>query len=242
MHLHIGAVPEDIAENVVMPGDPLRAKYMAEKFLTDFKRVNETRNMWGYTGYYNGKRVTIMPTGMGIMSISIYATELCRNFGCKRMVRVGTCGGYVPQLKLGDILLAQAVSTTSSTNDYDVKGHFSPIADFELLKVADKIGAASGLSYRVGNVLTSENLYIENVLEHCRQWAKYGVIGAEGEGEGLYTVAAMYGVKALMMTQVVINYYRPDEEMSAEFRERGMDDMLKYSLDVATAEIEEQNV
>lgn len=233
MSNHISAGQGDIAERVVLPGDPLRAKYMAEKFLTDFVRVNETRNMWGYTGLYRGERVSVMSTGLGITSMMIYTIELCRDYGCKKLVRVGTCGAYLPEIRLGDILVAQAVSTTSSINSYDLPGHFSPIADFGLLKKTEELGRKAGLNIRVGNMLTNERLYIDDILEYGKRWAKYGVIGSECEGEGFYTVAAQYGARAVMITQAVINYYRPEEQISPELRACGMDDMLQLSLDVA---------
>lgn len=236
MSNHIGARRGDIAERAVLPGDPLRARYMAEKYLTDVVRVNEIRNMWGYTGFYKGEKVSIMSTGMGITSMMIYTTELCRDYGCKRMVRVGTSGAYLPEIRLGDILVAQAVSTTSSINSYDLPGHFSPIADFGLLKRTEELGKKAGLTILIGNMLTNERLYIDDILEYGKKWAKYGVIGSECEGEGFYTVAAQYGARAVMMAQTVINYYRPEEQMSPELRACGMDDMLRLSLDVVISD------
>lgn len=133
MSMHISAAPGEVAENVILPGDPLRARYIAEKYLEGAVRVNEIRNTWGYTGTYKGQRVSVMSTGMGAPSMLIYATELCREYGCKKLIRLGTAGATQEHIRLGDIILSQGVSTTSAINDYALPGRFAPIADFGLL-------------------------------------------------------------------------------------------------------------
>lgn len=234
MSTHINAKVGEIAERVILPGDPLRAEYMANKWLEGSVRVNETRNMWGYSGTYKGRKVSIMPTGMGIPSMIIYVTELCRDYGCKKLIRVGTCGAHMEDIKPGTILVAQAVSTTSNIFGNELPGHLSPIADFELLKKADELAKKAGLEFRIGNVLTAENFYLEgNGVEYGDLWGNYGVIGQECEGEGLYAIAAKYSVKALMMTFAVGNFHHPEEYISADFQSGNMDDMLKLALDMA---------
>ena len=144
MSMHISAAPGEIAENVILPGDPLRAKYIAETYLTDAVRVNEIRNTWGYTGTYKGQRISVMSTGMGAPSMLIYATELCREYGCKKLLRLGTAGATQEHIQLGDIILSQGISTTSAINDYALPGHFAPIADFGLLDKAYHLARERG--------------------------------------------------------------------------------------------------
>lgn len=231
MSTHISAKKDDISEKVIMPGDPLRAKYIAENYLTDSVRVNEIRNAWGYTGLYKGERVSVITSGMGAPSMLIYATELCTYYGCKKIIRVGTAGGMKEEMKLGDIILSQAISTTSAINEYALPGHFAPIADFELLSRADRLAKEAGLRYYVGGTLTNDHFYVENKLEYSKQWEKYGVLAAEQEGVALYTVAALYGVQALMILSVVANLYRPEETLSAKEKESGLDSMIKLALE-----------
>ena len=198
MSMHISAAPGEIAESVILPGDPLRAKYIAETYLTGAVRVNEIRNTWGYTGEYKGRRVSVMSTGMGAPSMLIYATELCREYGCKKLIRLGTAGAVQERIKLGDIVISQGVSTTSAINDYALPGHFSPLADFGLLYRAYDLAQERGLRAYVGNTLTNDHFYIDNKLEYSKQWERYGILASEQEGVALYTAAALYGARALL--------------------------------------------
>ena len=231
MSMHISAKPGEIAPNVLLPGDPLRAKYIAENFLEDAVCINEIRGMYGYTGTYKGQKVTVMGTGMGIPSIMIYTTELCREYGCKKLVRIGTGGAVRESLNVGDIVLSSAVSTTSSLNMYHLPGTFAPVADFDLLHKAYHLAKDKGIDVTVGNTLSNDYLYVDNKAEYSRQWEKYGILLSEQEGAGLYTVAAKEGVKALMIVSVVINLYRPEEQMSDEQKERGLNDMIELGLE-----------
>lgn len=231
MSMHISARPGQIAPNVILPGDPVRARYIAETYLTDPILVNEIRNNWGYTGTYKGIPVTVMATGMGAPSMLIYATELIREYGCKRLIRVGTGGGIREGLQLGDIVLSQAVSTTSALNDYALPGRFSPIADFPLLDRVYHLARERGLPVHVGNTLCNDHLYVDNKLEYSKQWEQYGLLCSEQEGVALYTAANRYGAQALMLISIVINLYRPEESLPDRIKEAGLDDMIRLALD-----------
>lgn len=231
MSMHISAKPGEIAEDVLLPGDPLRAKYIAETYLENPVLVNTIRNMFGYTGYYKGKRITVFATGMGIPSIMIYATELIREYGAKRLIRLGTSGAIRESLNVGDIVLSSAISTTSGINLYNLPGTFAPTADFELLEKAYHVALDKGITPYVGNTLSNDYLYVDNKPEYSRQWEKYGLLASEQEGAGLYTVAAKENVKAMMISTIVVNLYRPDEELPAETREKGLNNMIEIALD-----------
>ncbi len=231
MSMHISAKVGDIAEDVLLPGDPLRAKYIAETYLTDAVQVNTIRNMFGYTGYYKGKRMTVFASGMGIPSIMIYATELIREYGAKRLIRLGTSGAIRESLNVGDIVMSSAISTTSGINLYNLPGTFAPTADFELLEKAYHVALDKGIKPYVGNTLSNDYLYVDNKPEYSRQWEKYGLLASEQEGAGLYTVAAKEGVQAMMISTIVVNLYRPDEELPPEVREKGLNDMIEIALD-----------
>ena len=228
MSMHISAAPGEVAENVILPGDPLRARYIAEKYLEGAVRVNEIRNTWGYTGTYKGQRVSVMSTGMGAPSMLIYATELCREYGWKKLTRPYF---LLPLFQLGDIILSQGVSTTSAINDYALPGRFAPIADFGLLDRAYHLAAERGCPVYVGNTLTNDHLYVENKLEYSKLWAKYGILASEQEGVALYTAAALYGARALMMLSIVVNLYRPEESVSDAVKESGLDSIIQLALD-----------
>ncbi len=233
MSMHISAAPGEIAESVILPGDPLRAKYIAETYLTGAVRVNEIRNTWGYTGEYKGRRVSVMSTGMGAPSMLIYATELCREYGCKKLIRLGTAGAVQERIKLGDIVISQGVSTTSAINDYALPGHFSPLADFGLLYRAYDLAQERGLRAYVGNTLTNDHFYIDNKLEYSKQWERYGILASEQEGVALYTAAALYGARALMLLSIVINLYHPEESVPDAVKESGLDSIIQLALDTA---------
>lgn len=198
---HNGAKQGQIAETVIMAGDPLRAKFMAEHFLENPVQFNGVRNMLGYTGTYKGKPVSVMGHGMGIPSIAIYTYELFHFYGVKNIIRTGTAGCIQPGMKLGDIVIAGGACTNSNfMHQYNLPGTFAPIADFDLLYKAVKTCEELGYGYKVGNVLSSDTFYDEN--EGWRQWQKMGVLAVEMEAAALYAIAAQAGKKALTILTV----------------------------------------
>lgn len=236
MSTHISAAPGQIADKVLLPGDPLRAKYISEKFLEDAECINEIRGMHGYTGSYKGQKITVMATGMGTPSLMIYMTELCRDYGAKKFIRIGTCGAVKEDLKVGDLVISTATSTTSGINLYDLPGTFAPAADFELADRAYHLAKDAGIPFAVGTTLCNDHFYVDNKKEYSRQWAKYGILASEQEGVGLYSVAAREGVQALMLLTIVVNLYHPEYQMSAEQKEKGLDQMILIGLDTLIAE------
>ncbi|MBI4921728.1 MAG: purine-nucleoside phosphorylase [Devosia nanyangense] len=232
---HNSAKPGDYADAVLLPGDPLRAKWIAETFLTDAKLVNGVRNCLGYTGSWDGKRVSVQATGMGQPSLSIYVHELINVFGTKRLLRVGTCGGLNASVKVRDLILAQAASTDSTiVKDGFGAFNFAPIADFGLLRSAADKAEARGLSAHVGNMLSSDIFYhIEPGMAGYGNLPSHGVIGVEMESAALYTLAARFSVKALTictMTDCLVT----GEALSAADRQSSLKDMVALALDVAT--------
>ncbi len=231
---HNHAKPGDYAEAVLLPGDPLRAKWIAETFFDSPKLVNSVRNCLGYTGTWKGKPISVQASGMGQPSLSIYVHELINTFGAKTLIRVGTCGGLNAKVKVRDVVLAQGATTDSSI----VKGRFgpynyAPIADFGLLRAAADKADAKGLKVHAGNMLSSDIFYHrEPGLEGYGALLDHGVIGVEMEAAALYTLAARFGVKALTictMTDCLITH----EEISAEDRQTSLVDMVELALDVA---------
>ncbi len=240
MSMHITAQKGEISDKILLPGDPLRAKYIAETYLTDPALVNELRGALCYTGQYKGQRVSVMGTGMGIPAVLIYATELCTEYGCEKLIRIGTAGAFDPRLRKMDIVLSQATSTTSSLNDYIFKGHFAPVADFGLLKKAYEISEERGITAYVGNTLCNDHLYRDPRGFDAESWSEYGVLASEMEGAALYTVAAHYRKRALTVMTVVSEMPRSGEVndklqretgISAEKRQNGLDDMIVLALD-----------
>lgn len=212
---HIAAAKGDFAETVLLPGDPLRAKFIAEHFLEDPKMVSAVRNMFAYTGTYKGKRISVMGTGMGIPSFSIYASELCRFYGVKNLIRVGSCGSVLDHVKMGDLVFAMNAATDS--NIYKVrhgKYTFAPCCDFELLKTATDNAKAKGLPYHVGSVFTSDLFYHPDP-EFFDQCEKMGVSGIEMEVAALYSTAAEYKVRALGVCTVA-DEIRPHPDKPGE--------------------------
>jgi len=202
MSIHIGAKPGAIAETVLLPGDPLRAKFIAENFLEDAVGYNEVRGMYGFTGFYKGERISVQGTGMGIPSISIYVNELITQYGVKRLIRTGTCGSLQENVKVKDVILAMAVSHDSNINAQRFPGMtYAPTADFALLQQAYAAAAKLGIKPKVGNVLTSDTFYHDDP-DYWKRWAAYGVLAVEMETAGLYTLAAKYGVQALTIVTV----------------------------------------
>ena len=238
MSMHIDAKPGEIAERIVLVGDPLRAKHIASEYLENPVLVNETRAAYCYTGTYEGIPVSTMAVGMGNPSMLIYSTELFRDYGVKYAVRAGTSGGYVPGMKKFDIVLAQAVSTTSGINDYRFNGYFSPIGDFGMLCTANEQARLLGLKTYTGNVICNDRIYRDENYK-SRLWAQYGILASEMEGTALYTAAAEFGAKACMMIGIILNI-TVDEAGVEHFTDapenkpvRTVDDMIRLALKTA---------
>ena len=230
MSLHIGASKEDIAETVLLPGDPLRAKFIAENILKNAVCYNEIRGMYGFTGIYKGKRVSVQGTGMGIPSHLIYVTELIKEYNVKKLIRIGTCGSIQSDIKIRDIILAMSASTDSSFNTYTFGGRiYAPTANFELLQKAYKITLKLDKNPKVGNILSSDIFYDEP--DFLKIWAKYGVLAVEMETAALYTLAAEFGVKALTILTVSDNLIT-DEHISVEERQKKFNEMIKIALEL----------
>jgi purine-nucleoside phosphorylase len=231
---HNHAQPGDYAEAVLLPGDPLRAKWIAETFLADARQVNGVRNCLGFTGSYKGKRVSVQATGMGQPSLSIYVHELINSYGVKTLIRVGTCGGLNAKVKVRDVILAQAASTDSAiVKDRFGPYNFAPIADFALLRKAAEKAEAAGLKVHAGNMLSSDIFYhLEPGLEGYGLLPEHGVIGVEMEAAALYTLAARFGVRALAvctMTDCLIT----GEQIDADARQTSLKEMVTLALEVA---------
>lgn len=230
MSVHIGAKEGQIAESVLLPGDPLRAKFIAENFLENPVCYNEVRGMYGYTGIYKGKRVSVQGTGMGMPSISIYVNELIQFYGVKNLIRVGTCGSYQEEVKVRDVILAMSASTDSAINKLRFNGmDFAPTASFELLKKAYDVSVAKGLSTKVGSVLSSDTFYHDDP-ESWKLWANYGIMAVEMEAAALYTLAAKFGVKALAIL-TVSDHLVTGELTTAEERQKTFTDMIEVALE-----------
>ncbi len=230
---HNRAGDHDYAEAVLLPGDPLRAKWIAETFFENAKLVNDVRNCLGFTGTWKGKPVSVQATGMGQPSLSIYVHELINFYGVRTLIRVGTCGGLNAKVKVRDLIIAQGAST-DSTIVKDAFGAYvyAPIADFELLRAAVDGAAKAGMRAHVGNMLSSDIFYHADWLKTYDALIKAGVIGVEMEAAALYTLAARYGARAVAictMTDCLITM----EEISAADRQSSLKDMVVLALDVA---------
>lgn len=229
---HIQPNGTKIAKTVLMPGDPLRAKYIADNFLENVEQFNEVRNMFGYTGTYKGKEISVMGSGMGIPSIGIYSYELYNFFDVDTIIRIGSCGALQENVNLYDVIIAQVASTNSNYVDqFNIPGHFAPIADFELItkakQVADDIGAVT----HVGNILSSDTFY--NADKHFNDsWKNMGILGIEMESAGLYLNAIHAGKKALGIFTVSDHILR-DEATSAEERQTSFTQMMEIALEIA---------
>lgn len=233
MSIHIGAKPGEIADSILLPGDPMRAKYIAENFLEDAVCFNKVRGMYGYTGTYKGKKVSVMGTGMGMPQITIYAHELCRDYGVKNLIRIGTCGALREDMGLMDIVLALGCCTDNGMNDDIFAGSFAPLADFDLLNKAYDTAAEQGIPVVTGPVSSIDLLYRDRG-EIDQNWAKYGVVASEMEGAALYTVAAKYGRRALTMLSVSDSRFI-DHDLTFAEKEQGLNNMISIALDTAIA-------
>ncbi len=235
MSKHINAKNNEIADRILLPGDPLRAKYIAENYLENAVCVNEVRNALCYTGVYKGKRVSVMGTGMGIPSIMIYATELCKEYNVQKLIRIGTGSSFRKDLKQLDIAISQATSHTSGINDYTFKGTYAPTADFALVHTAYHKAKELNLNAIVGNTICYDQLYRDDNDFEINKWAEYGVIGGEMEAAGLYTVASHYGKQALCMFTIVAELFKTKDvtsgSVSTEQREKGLNDMIILALE-----------
>lgn len=240
MTMHNDANVGDIAERIVLVGDPNRAKMIAEEYLENAVLVNSKRCAFCYTGLYKGVRVSVMGVGMGAPSMMIYATELCRDYGCRYLVRVGTSGGFLPEMKNYDIVLSEAVSSTGGINNGIFNGgHFSPCADFGLLKKAYETAEEMKLHVYVGPTIANDRLYRDESYQSAK-WKKYGMLASEQEGEAFYTAAAEYGAKALMLVGIVCGI-RVDENGVESFVDlpdrtpaQTMGDMVALALRTVT--------
>ncbi len=202
MSTHINAQPGDIAESVLLPGDPMRAKWIAETFLEDAVCYNEVRGMLGYTGTFKGKRISVQGTGMGIPSALIYCHELINEYHVKNLIRVGSAGSYQPDVELYDIVIAMAASSTSGINNSRfINADYSPTANFELLLKAANYAKANSIPIKAGNVLSADEFY-EDEYESYKKWAEFGVLCVEMEAAGLYTIAAKFNVRALTILTI----------------------------------------
>lgn len=233
MSTHIGAKQDEIAETILLPGDPLRAKYIAENYLEDVSQYNEVRGMLGFTGYYKGKRISVQGTGMGVPSISIYVHELIQEYGVQNLIRVGTCGALKESVNVRDIILAQGASTDSQTNRMVFSQiDFAPLADFSLLKEAYQKTKAKNVPFHVGNIFTSDSFYRENAKEIHELLIKHNVLAIEMEASALYTLAAKFNRKALAIL-TVSDHIITGDETSAEERQKSFHDMMEIALETA---------
>lgn len=231
MTVHIGAKENEIAETVLMPGDPLRAKFIAEKMLDNVHCYNQVRGMLGFTGTYKGKRVSIQGSGMGMPSMSIYATELITSYGAKNIIRIGSCGALQDQVNLRDIVIAQGACTDSSMNRIRFDGmDYAPIASFDLLHKSYQAAVKRGIRTHVGNIVSSDIFYDEK--ESWRLWAKYGVLAVDMEAAALYTLGARYGVNTLTILTVSDQLIRK-EACTAEERQNTFTQMVEVALELA---------
>ncbi|MBU2983528.1 purine-nucleoside phosphorylase [Lentibacter algarum] len=232
MTVHIGANKGDIAETVLMPGDPYRAKWAAETFLEKPKLVNEVRGMLGFTGTYKGNPVTIHGSGMGMPSLSIYANELIRDFGAKTLIRIGSCGGMQPHVKIRDVIIAMtATSLNTPSMGLFKEVNFAPSADWTLLHKAFHAAEAMKLTPHVGGIYSSDVFYDERP-DLTEQMTRHGILGVEMEAAELYTVAARLGARALAVL-TVSDHLQTGEALPSSERERSFGDMVQVALDAA---------
>ena len=228
MSLHIEAKAGEISETVLLPGDPLRAKWIAETYLEDIHCYNRIRGMLGYTGTYKGRSISVQGSGMGIPSALIYYQELIREYGVNNLIRVGTAGSFQEDLHLRDIVIAMSASTTSAINKNRFPGSFAPTANSELFLNAVAYAKSNGIAFRAGNILSADEFY-DFDPDSYKKWAQFGVLCAEMETAGLYTIAAQYGVRALAVITIADNLVT-QEKMSADARERSFGTMVEIAL------------
>ena len=229
---HINAEMGAFADVVLMPGDPLRAKYIAETFLEDVVQVCDVRNMFGYTGTYKGNKISVMGTGMGVPSISIYAHELITEYGVKNLIRVGSAGSYQEHVKIRDIVIAMAASSNSGLNELRFGGaDYAPTANFELFEKAVNVARSKNIPIKAGNIFTSDEFYADD-FESYKKWSKFGLLCVEMETAGLYTVAAKHKVSALTILTISDSLVT-GERTTSEERETTFSEMIEIALELA---------
>ena len=232
MSVHIEAKKGEIAETILLPGDPLRAKWIAETFFENPICFNKVRGMFGYTGTYKGKRISTMGTGMGVPSISIYANELITEYGVKNLIRVGSAGSYQENVKLRDVVLAMAASSTSGVNELRFGGaDYAPTANFVLFMKAVEAAKQKNIPIKAGNVLSSDEFYEDN-KEAYKKWSKFGVLCVEMEAAGLYTVAAKHNVNALAILTISDSLVTGESTTSKD-RETTFKSMIEVALELS---------
>lgn len=233
MSIHIEAKKGEIAPTILLPGDPMRAKYFAETFLTDAFCFNQVRGMLGYTGQYGDKTISVMGTGMGIPSHAIYVHELITEYGVQNLIRVGTCGAFQPYLNIGDLVLAMSSSTNSHINRLRFNGaDYAPTADFPLLLKAYQGAVQRSAPVHVGGIFASDVFYDDDP-DAWKKWAEYGILAVEMETAGLYTLAAKFNVHALSILTVSDNL-ATGERATSEQREKGFPLMAEIALEIST--------
>ncbi len=228
---HNSAKIGDFAQTVLMPGDPKRSEYIAKTYLENAVLVNDVRGVKGYTGYYKGKRVSVMASGMGQPSMGIYSYELFNFYGVENIIRVGSCGALDKDLHVRDVIIAMgACSNGNYAGQYFLQGTFCPIASFDLVKRAVEECEKAGINYKVGNILSSDTFYDDS--KSGMAWSKMGVLGVEMESAALYCNAARAGKKALCICSVSDSFVT-DEMLTAEERQNSLDDMIRVALEIA---------
>lgn len=226
---HNEAKKGEIAKTVLMPGDPLRAKFIADNYLSDVKQFNTVRNMFGYTGYYKGKKVSVMGSGMGIPSIGIYSYELFDQYGVDRIIRIGSAGAYSPDCKIFDIVIAQGACTNSNwASQYNLKGTYSAIASFNVLKEAVEACEKQNARYHVGNILSSDIFYNDEP-DVWKRWAKLGCLAVEMESYALYCNAAYLNKEALCILTISDSFIT-SEATTAKQRQESFTKMMEVAL------------
>lgn len=234
MSIHIGAKKDEIADKILLPGDPLRAKYIAETFLENTVCYNKVRGMYGFTGTYKGKRISVQGTGMGVPSISIYIHELMQEYDVQTLIRVGSCGSIQKDVHIRDCILAMSASTNSQMNRITFGSvDYAPTANFDLLKKAYDAAVSKGIDVKVGSVFTTD-LFYNDQAEH-EKWAEYGILAIEMETAALYTLAAKFGRRALSVL-TVSDHVLTGEETSAAERESTFNEMVEIALEAAIQE------
>ena len=232
MSVHIAAKNGEIADTVLLPGDPKRAKWIAENFLENAVCYTDIRGMLGFTGTYKGKRISVQGTGMGIPSMSIYITELMKDYGVKTLIRVGSAGSYQEDVKIRDIVVALSTSTDSNINNRRFKGaSFAPTVNFDLLSKVLKTAEEKNIKIKAGNILTSDEFYNDD-SSYFKKWAEFGVLAVEMETAALYTLASKYKAKALSILTISDSLVSP-EITSSEEREKTFNEMIELALETA---------
>ncbi len=231
---HMNAAPGDFAETVLMPGDPLRAQYIADTYLEGARRVTDVRNMWGYTGRFEGQPISVMAHGMGIPSASIYCTELIADYGVRRVIRVGSCGTSHPDVRLRDLVIAMGASTDSNCNRMRFGGYdLAALASYDLVEKAVQAARESGVRFHVGNLFSADLFYTPDP-DMFETMAKYNIYGVEMEAAGIYPIAAEHGAEALAIC-TVSDDLRSGEHLSPDERATTFDDMIRVALATAVA-------